>query len=135
MAKSVKSSTKLLPVHTWRDNPPATGEDFSERVSLAVPNQSMTVQEIVEKFTRGQVDFPERDMIFLGEAEVPNFEFMSRIDQLVVAGELRRVIAQRKAVLEELESKQDEDGNPIVVPESQYKDLTEQYEPPEVDPD
>mgnify|MGYP000370966210 CR=1 FL=1 len=132
MAKKEKSKFK---VETWLDHTPAEGEDFTDRVSLTVPNQTMSISEIVERFTRGAIDIPDGDLVFVEDSEIPDFMFMSRIDQMYYANELRRVIAQRRQALEEAESKKDAEGNPVKVDPKDYPKLTEPYEPPEVEKD
>ena len=114
-------------IKTWRSHV-STVEDYSDAVSMTVPDQTRTVQEIVEQFTRSGVAIPEHDTIFLGEAEVPNWEFMSRIEQLAYAAELRRTIAVRKSELAKLEAAGEE-----VAPET-YSTLSEQVQKPDDTP-
>lgn len=131
MAKNVKSKI----VFTWRDVPRAVGEDYTGEVSLTVPNQSLTVKEIIDRFSRGAYEIPESDLIFVNDEEIPQFQFMTRIDQMAYSAELRYVIAQRKEELKKLEAKKDDEGNPIKVKEEDYPNLTEPYDPPVVDPE
>lgn len=112
---------------TWRDHAGAHVEESEGRISITVPDQSHSLQEILERFTRSGVEIPQRDMIFLGEEEVPNWEYMQRVEQMQVAAELRRVIATRKDRLAELEREgvevAEEDlptlSDPVEVPDAQ----------------
>lgn len=121
MAKSVKTSSV---VKTWRDNPSEKGEDFTGRVSLAVPNQSMTIKELVDKHSRGVLELPEADHFFLDDDEIPNWEFLPKIEQLEYASVIRHTVAKRKQELKKLE-----EAGEKVKPEDVPK-LTSKIDPP-----
>ena len=97
MAKSAKYK-----VDTWRTAKPNPGEDYTGQISLTVPNQVMSIAEIMDKHNRGLMDLPEADLLFINDEEIPNIEVMSRIDQLQYAAELRRLVATRRAEYEKL---------------------------------
>lgn len=92
-----KGKSKSVVVQTWRTTNREPGEDFTGRRSLAVPNQVLSVRELVDKFSRGILDLPEADTFYLNDDEIPNWEWLPKIEQLQYASELRHLIAQRKA--------------------------------------
>lgn len=102
MAK--KESSNFPRIDTPYTVPQAAGENFKGRVSLTIPNQVLSVREILDKYTRGITDLPEADLFFLNDDEIPNFESMSKIDQLGYAAEMRHLIAKRKQVLADAEA-------------------------------
>jgi hypothetical protein len=120
---------KTIKINTPIDNPREKGEDFTGRISLAVPNQTMSIQELIDKHSRGILDLPEADHFYLDDEEVPNWSLMPKIEQLEYAAELRRTVAQRKKKLEDLEAEGKE-----VKPEDVPK-LTPTLSPPEDDED
>lgn len=95
--KEVISNTR-----TWRTSPRRVGEDFTGRRSLTVPDQSLTVKELVDKYSRGILDLPEADLFFLNDEEIPNWDWLPKIEQLEYATELRHLIAQRRSEYEKL---------------------------------
>lgn len=116
-----------MSVQTWRSHEPFEGHSYEGAVSLTVPDQTHTIKEIVEQFTRSGVEIPQKDMIFLGEEEVPDWEFMSRIDRLQAASVLRMTVASRKAELKKLEEAGEE------VPQERYPDLSPPAEIPDTE--
>lgn len=100
--KVASSSDYSHVVHTWRDAPRAEGESFEGRIGLTIPDQVKPVAQIVDEVTRGITDFPTYDLFFLNDDEIPNFEQMSKIEQLTYAQDLRYLIASRKDKLKQL---------------------------------
>lgn len=98
------SSKPVIQIDNWATVLPKEGEDFTGRKSLAIPDQTLSVREIVDNHTRGITDFPESELVFLNDEEIPNFENMSKIDQLLYAAEMRHLVAVRQKALEDAQA-------------------------------
>lgn len=88
-------------IASWRDGQSAVGESFIGQISLTVPNQTLSIQQIIENHTRGITTIPEADLHYLDDSEIPNFETMSKIDQLSYASEIRHTVATRRKLYDD----------------------------------
>lgn len=76
----------------------------NDGVSLTVPDQTMTIPELLERYTRGQ-DIPILDGVYLSEVELDpgyeDFDKMDFVDKLELAGEIRdQMLQQQREKLE-----------------------------------
>ena len=125
MAKSKKETYNFY-IATWRDGQSAVGEDFKNRISLTVPNLVSSTQEIIDKSMSGMISFPESDLVFLDDSEIPDFSYMSHIERVHYAALMRHTIEVRRDALVKTEKD---------ISEVDVASLSEPIEPPvSIDP-
>ncbi|AXL15352.1 hypothetical protein [Microviridae sp.] len=63
--------------------------------SKTVPNMTLPLKELLNRFTRGQ-SVATLSPVYNGEEELPDFEYMDTMEKLDYARDIRRGITQRQ---------------------------------------
>lgn len=73
---------------------PTVGEDYTNVIELTVPDQSMSLQYIIERFTRGEklaVDNGSQGNYFDGDEDLEKLSMADLVDRAEYADKLRQV--------------------------------------------
>lgn len=74
--------------------------------SLTVPNQAMSIQEIMRRFAQGLTVEGERVPVYNGEEELPDLKRMDLVDRQEFAEHVKETITESRKKLKELDEEE-----------------------------
>lgn len=89
-----------MKIVNWFNFDSGHGKEDPKGQSMTVPDQSMSVQELLDRYVRGQ-DLPMKQPIWNGEEEFPDIAVMTPQERLDYARELQDNIVKMQAKLDD----------------------------------